>query len=147
MTESTVQDVMPPDVQTNDTAPTQAFSFGDPIPVLERRKLLDYVAYVQMDKWYEPPMSFDGLARTVPLCITAHRLPLSVTFSAVHISRTACLVSRLLPVLFSMTWYLATPTWKSVLTGSVECCHWSRPWRNTRGAELSSTPIGSCNTV
>ena len=101
MTESTVQDVMPPDVQTNDTAPTQAFSFGDPIPVLERRKLLDYVAYVQMDKWYEPPMS----------------------------------------------WYLATPTWKSVLTGSVECCHWSRPWRNTRGAELSSTPIGSCNTV
>lgn len=77
MTESTVQDVMPPDVQTNDTAPTQAFSFGDPIPVLERRKLLDYVAYVQMDKWYEPPMSFDGLARTYRAAVH-HSSPIAV---------------------------------------------------------------------
>ena len=44
----------------------EAFSFGDPIPVLDRRELLDYVECVQMDRWYEPPVSFDGLARTYP---------------------------------------------------------------------------------
>ncbi|MBL2973760.1 capsid portal protein, partial [Klebsiella pneumoniae] len=43
MTENTAQDAMPPDVQPNDAATTQAFSFGDPIPVLDRRELLDYV--------------------------------------------------------------------------------------------------------
>lgn len=42
----------------------EAFSFGDPVPVLDRRELLDYVECVQMDRWYEPPVSFDGLART-----------------------------------------------------------------------------------
>ncbi|MDX6890720.1 phage portal protein [Klebsiella aerogenes] len=53
-----------------DTAPknagvsAEAFSFGDPIPVLDRRELLDYVECAQMDRWYEPPVSFDGLART-----------------------------------------------------------------------------------
>jgi len=45
-------------------AHAEAFSFGDPIPVLDRRELLDYLECVQMDKWYEPPISFDGLART-----------------------------------------------------------------------------------
>jgi len=42
----------------------EAFTFGDPVPVLDRRELLDYVECVIMDKWYEPPVSFDGLART-----------------------------------------------------------------------------------
>ena len=42
----------------------EAFSFGDPVPVLDRRELLDYVECVQTDRWYEPPVSFDGLART-----------------------------------------------------------------------------------
>ncbi len=42
----------------------EAFSFGDPDPVLDRRELLDYVECVQTDRWYEPPVSFDGLART-----------------------------------------------------------------------------------
>ena len=37
----------------------------DPV-VLDRRELLDYVECVQMDRWYEPPVSFDGLARTLP---------------------------------------------------------------------------------
>lgn len=77
MTESTVQDVMPPDVQNNDSASTQAFSFGDPIPVLDRRELLDYVECVQMDRWYEPPVSFDGLARTYRAAVH-HSSPIAV---------------------------------------------------------------------
>ncbi|MFV2454204.1 Presumed portal vertex protein, partial [Escherichia coli] len=39
-------------------------SFGDPVPVLDRRELLDYVECVQTERWYEPPVSFDGRART-----------------------------------------------------------------------------------
>ncbi|MCX9038808.1 phage portal protein [Citrobacter portucalensis] len=42
----------------------EAFSFGDPIPVLDRRELMDYLECVQMENWYEPPISFDGLAKT-----------------------------------------------------------------------------------
>lgn len=63
-------------VQQNSGVSAEAFSFGDPIPVLDRRELLDYVECVQMDRWYEPPVSFDGLARTYRApCITAHPLP------------------------------------------------------------------------
>ena len=49
---------------------------GDPIPVLDRRELLDYVECVQTDHWYEPPVSFDGLARTFRAAVhhSSHRL-------------------------------------------------------------------------
>lgn len=77
MTENTAQDAMPPDVQPNDAATTRAFSFGDPIPVLDRRELLDYVECVQMDRWYEPPVSFDGLARTYRAAVH-HSSPIAV---------------------------------------------------------------------
>lgn len=55
----------------------EAFSFGDPIPVLDRRELLDYVEYVQMDRWYEPPVSFDGLVRTYRAAVH-HSSPIAV---------------------------------------------------------------------
>lgn len=50
--------------QQKNRAHAETFSFGDPIPELDRRELLDYVECMQMDKWYEPPVSFDRLART-----------------------------------------------------------------------------------
>lgn len=40
-----------------------AFTFGDPVPVLDRRELLDYVECLDNGRWYETPVSFDGLAR------------------------------------------------------------------------------------
>ncbi|WP_249924879.1 phage portal protein, partial [Escherichia coli] len=55
----------------------EAFSFGDPIPVLDRRELLDYVECVQTDRWYEPPVSFDGLARTFRAAVH-HSSPIAV---------------------------------------------------------------------
>ncbi|EEV9038976.1 Presumed portal vertex protein, partial [Escherichia coli] len=55
----------------------EAFSFGDPVPVLDRRELLDYVECVQMDRWYEPPVSFDGLARTFRAAVH-HSSPIAV---------------------------------------------------------------------
>ncbi|EOU9560459.1 phage portal protein [Cronobacter dublinensis] len=49
---------------TEQQSSAECFTFGDPIPVLDRRELLDYVECVQIDRWYEPPVSFAGLART-----------------------------------------------------------------------------------
>lgn len=42
----------------------EAFTFGDPAPVLDRRELLDYIQCLDNGKWYETPISFDGLAKT-----------------------------------------------------------------------------------
>ncbi|PHM76910.1 phage portal protein [Xenorhabdus cabanillasii] len=40
----------------------EAFTFGDPVPVLDRREVYDYLECVQVDNWYEPPISLHGLA-------------------------------------------------------------------------------------
>jgi PBSX family phage portal protein len=47
------------------TSSAEAFSFGDPTPVLDRREILDYIECTGNGQWYEPPVSFDGLARTL----------------------------------------------------------------------------------
>ena len=60
-----------------DRTSAEAFSCGDPVPVLDRRELLDYVECVQMDRWYEPPVSFDGLARTFRAAVH-HSSPIAV---------------------------------------------------------------------
>ena len=44
-------------------ARVEAFTFGDPSPVLESRGLLDYLQCWDNGRWYEPPVSLDGLAR------------------------------------------------------------------------------------
>lgn len=41
-----------------------SFTFGDPEPVLEGRGLLDYLQSFKSSKWYEPPVSVEGLAKT-----------------------------------------------------------------------------------
>ncbi len=41
----------------------EAFTFGDPESVLDRN-LLDYVQALDMGKWYSPPISLDGLAKS-----------------------------------------------------------------------------------
>lgn len=41
----------------------EAFSFGDPVPVMDRHELLDYVECWLNGRWYEPPVSLDGLAK------------------------------------------------------------------------------------
>ncbi|MXF09030.1 Presumed portal vertex protein, partial [Escherichia coli] len=39
-------------IQHKSQTSAEAFSFGDPVPVLDRRELLDYVECVQTDRWY-----------------------------------------------------------------------------------------------
>lgn len=41
----------------------EVFSFGDPEAVLDRRQLLDMLECYHNNRWYEPPISRDGLAR------------------------------------------------------------------------------------
>ena len=46
-------------------SPAQMFTFGEPVPVLDRREMLDYIECTGNGKWYDPPISFDGLARSL----------------------------------------------------------------------------------
>lgn len=43
----------------------ETFTFGDPVPVLEGREILEYLEAANMGRWYETPLSFEGLARSV----------------------------------------------------------------------------------
>ena len=42
----------------------EAFTFGDPVPVMDRMELLDYMECGLVGKWYEPPVSWEGLAKS-----------------------------------------------------------------------------------
>lgn len=41
----------------------EAFSFGDPEPVMDGRSMLDYIECWRNGRWYEPPVNLDGLAK------------------------------------------------------------------------------------
>ncbi|MCV6589346.1 MAG: phage portal protein [Marinobacterium sp.] len=49
--------------QSNNPA-VEAFTFGDPVPVLDSREILDYIECARLQHWYEPPLDFNGLARS-----------------------------------------------------------------------------------
>lgn len=42
----------------------QTFTFGDPVPVMDRAEILDYVECWANGDWYEPPVSWSGLAKS-----------------------------------------------------------------------------------
>ena len=43
----------------------EAFTFGEPSALLDRRDILDYVECVNNGRWFEPPVSFNGLAKSL----------------------------------------------------------------------------------
>jgi PBSX family phage portal protein len=43
----------------------EAFTFGDAVPVLDSHELMGYFHSAWNGRWYEPPISFDGLARAL----------------------------------------------------------------------------------
>lgn len=45
-------------------AAAEAFTFGDPEPVNDRREILDLLQCWHNGRWYEPPISVEGLARS-----------------------------------------------------------------------------------
>ncbi|MFZ5548095.1 MAG: phage portal protein [Pseudomonadota bacterium] len=46
-------------------ARAEVFTFGDPVPVLDGSEILDYIEAWFNGRWYEPPVSFDGLAKSM----------------------------------------------------------------------------------
>jgi len=42
----------------------EAFSFGDPVPVLDRADILNYTEAWTNGQWYEPPVSWAGLSKS-----------------------------------------------------------------------------------
>lgn len=55
----------------------EAFTFGEPSPVLDRRDILDYVECITNGRWYEPPVSFTGLAKSLRAAVH-HSSPIYV---------------------------------------------------------------------
>lgn len=45
-------------------AKAEAFTFDDPVAVLDRREIMSYAECMKMGKWYEPPLSWDALGRS-----------------------------------------------------------------------------------
>ncbi|RAR53881.1 PBSX family phage portal protein [Paraburkholderia unamae] len=53
-----------PIATTSSASVGEAFTFGDPMPVLSRADILDYCEVLSNGEWYEPPVSFTGLAKS-----------------------------------------------------------------------------------
>lgn len=51
-----------PMVQTSSKA--EAFTFGDPTPVMDRADILNYAECYANGEWYEPPVSWSGLSKS-----------------------------------------------------------------------------------
>jgi len=45
--------------------PFEAFSFGEPTAVLDKRDIMDYTECIHNGRWYKPPVSFHGLAKSL----------------------------------------------------------------------------------
>jgi PBSX family phage portal protein len=66
----------------------EVFSFGDPLPVMDGRDLISYMEAAQCGKWYAPPVSLEGLAKSFR-CSPHHA-------SAIYLKRNQ-LVSAFIP--------------------------------------------------
>ncbi|MEM5451906.1 phage portal protein [Paraburkholderia guartelaensis] len=53
-----------PPVASSTPARAEAFTFDDPVPVMDRAEILDYVQSWAAGKWYEPPVSWSALAKS-----------------------------------------------------------------------------------
>ena len=51
------------ELATTDKPSAEAFTFGEPMPVLSQREIFDYLESMHNGKWYEPPLSLDGLSK------------------------------------------------------------------------------------
>lgn len=86
------------------TTPIEAFTFGDPTPVLDGRELLDYLECWWNGRWYEPPINLDGLARSTKASVY---LQSGLTFKRNMLSRTFIphrLLSRAAFEQFALDW-------------------------------------------
>lgn len=57
--------------------PFEAFTYGEPTAVLDKRDIMDYAECTHNGRWYEPPVSFHGLAKSLRSAVH-HSSPLYV---------------------------------------------------------------------
>lgn len=57
--------------------PIEAFTFGEPSAVLDRRDILDYAECIHNGRWIEPPINFSGLAKSLRAAVH-HSSPIYV---------------------------------------------------------------------
>ena len=96
-------------------------SFGDPIPVLDRRELLTMWNAYRRIAGYEPPVSFaDGLARNLPGC-RASQFPIAVKCNILTSTYIPirCSANRLFRFVQDYL-YLVTPAPRNARTDSVK---------------------------
>ncbi len=123
----------------------EAFTFGEPVPVLDRRDILDYVECISNGRWYEPPVSFTGLAKACVLpCITAHRFTSNVIFWPRHLSRIHGFPSRISAALCWIFWYLVMHFWKSVTAPPVKLSGWKPHRQNIPAVVWKRMFTGGC---
>lgn len=82
----------------------EAFTFGDPTPVLDGSEILDYLEAWFNGRWYEPPVNLDGLARATRASVY---LQSGLTFKRNMLSRTFVphrLLSRTAFEQFALDW-------------------------------------------
>ncbi|WP_454255200.1 phage portal protein [Pseudomonas sp. Marseille-Q8238] len=82
----------------------EAFTFGEPVPVLDGREILDYLECWANGRWYEPPVSLDGLAKSTRASVY---LQSGLTFKRNALARTFVphrLMSRATFEQFAMDW-------------------------------------------
>ncbi len=99
MTETTAVAIHEPEVIPASSSGIEAFTFGEPAPVLSQREIFDYLEAMHNGRWYEPPLSPYGLAKVyraavhhasaiqvkrniLRACFIPHRLLNTETFSA-----------------------------------------------------------------
>lgn len=66
-----------PGVATAAHQSVEAFTFGEPSAVLDKRDILDYAECISNGKWLEPPISFTGLAKSLRAAVH-HSSPIYV---------------------------------------------------------------------
>ncbi len=92
----------------------EAFTFGVPSPVLDRRDILDYVECINNGKWYEPPVNFSGLAKSLRASVH-HSSPIYVKrniLASTYILAPVAVTSGLQPRC-SIIWSLPTAILRS----------------------------------
>ncbi|RRO13953.1 phage portal protein, partial [Pectobacterium aquaticum] len=67
----------PTSAPVNQPQPMEAFTFGEPSAVLDRRDILDYAECIHNGRWIEPPISFSGLAKSLRAAVH-HSSPIYV---------------------------------------------------------------------
>lgn len=104
--------------------PIEAFTFGDPAPVLDGSDMLDYLECWWNGRWYEPPLNLDGLARSTKASVY---LQSGLTFKRNMLSRTFIphkLLSRAAFEQFALDWLWCGNAYlelrRSFLGGSLE---------------------------